>query len=644
MSALVVTVIPNYNLASDLAECLDSLRTTDYPEHHVIVVDNASTDSSVALIRERYPWAELVALTENVGYAAALNIGIRRAAVLGARYVFGLNNDTVVTPEAIGRLAATLDADATIGIASPRVLCHAQPATLYWLGDRISPIWPLPISVGVNQPDRPDYATVLDFDYVCGCAFFLRLGLLREIGLLDPTCFMYYEDSDLCRRARDAGYRVVSAGQSVIYHKVALSSRPEHVALRRVRVRNRVRFYRRYSHGPHPALTFAALVAQAAVQTARDLAAGQPALVRATALGWQDGLHFRSVAPPRLAGPTPSDPESSEPAAGLVAGAAGSPACDFCGQNVPSPYLTLRDLLLGLPGEFRLVRCSACGLLYLNPRPSWEELVSYYPPEYESHVVTAGIGWRAAFEQWARDLGPRHRVNAVVRRRASGSLLDVGCATGLFLDALRRRGGWRVKGVEPVESAAEQARQRLGLDVFGGTLPEARFPAESFDVVTMWDVLEHVESPAAYLRECWRVLAPGGWLVIKVPDVGSAEAAMFGDCWLGYDAPRHLFGFRREILARQLVRTGFRAPEVVILGTDQSVFLASLGHFFAAHERSHLGTAIHRASRLLPVRAFLWPAFIVARRLGFGSSLVLCAHKPAVASALDNPLPDHTSP
>jgi len=258
--ALLVTVVPNWNLKTDLAECLDSLRLVSYSPHQIIVVDNGSIDQSVEFVAVHYPEVILIALPENRGYAAALNAGIVRALALGAQYVLALNNDTLVPPEALTRLASLLEQDETIGIVAPKTLYFSRPERIYSLGDRAYPWLPVPRAFGYKWKDRPSLARVMEFDYVTGCAMLIRASLFREIGLFDVGFFLFYEDGDFCRRVRDGGYRILCDGGTIIYHKANLSTGKDRVFTSRIRARNRVRFYRRYRHGPSPWLTYLVLV------------------------------------------------------------------------------------------------------------------------------------------------------------------------------------------------------------------------------------------------------------------------------------------------------------------------------------------------------------------------------------------------
>jgi GT2 family glycosyltransferase len=293
----VVTVLPNWNLRADLAECLNSLAQTTYPQHHIIVVDNASTDDSVVYVREHYPCVTVLQLPSNRGYAAALNAGIACALAEGAEYVFALNNDTIVPPETLSRLVAVLEADSGIGIVTPKLLDHRRPGRLYSLGDRRSAWLPLPRAYGYNWVDKPEYGGLMEFDYVTGCAMLIPARLLRDAGLFDEGFFLFYEDSDFCHRVRERGYRIAVAGYAPIYHKVSVSTGGKNEAnTLRIRARNRIRFYRRYRHGPAPALTMLTILLVAAWRT-MIYVIRRPHLVRPYLAGLADGWREPPTSP-----------------------------------------------------------------------------------------------------------------------------------------------------------------------------------------------------------------------------------------------------------------------------------------------------------------------------------------------------------
>ncbi len=162
------------------------------------------------------------------------------------------------------------------------------------------------------------------------------------------------------------------------------------------------------------------------------------------------------------------------------------------------------------------------------------------------------------------------RARSVTSYKPKGILLDVGCATGDFLQHMKQTYGWSVQGVEVSAYAAKLARERYGVDVFTGTLGEACFSENFFDAVTMWDVLEHLHDPSNELKEIYRILKPGGVLALRVPNAASFDARIFGSYWAGLDAPRHLYIFDKETLTHLLSKNGF---EVISANSKNGSYL-----------------------------------------------------------------------
>jgi len=293
---LVVVVIANWNLRNDLIECLGSLYETDYPSMEVIVVDNNSTDDSVICVKQQFPQARLIARSENGGYAAALNDGIRLGAALKPSYYLILNNDTIVPPDTLRKLVDVMRADSKIAIAAPKVIYHDQPERIFSLGDRVYSWLPLPVRVGRKAYDRPAFSKTMAFDYLFGCALLIRTESLKQVGLFDTSFFMYYEDADICRRMRDSGWANVRVGSAIIRHKASLSSKKVSDKMLYLRARNRSWFYRRYPHGRFPVCTFLALSIGSLKNVISYLFTGRKAQIRTYLSGAVDGL--RQPVPP----------------------------------------------------------------------------------------------------------------------------------------------------------------------------------------------------------------------------------------------------------------------------------------------------------------------------------------------------------
>jgi len=301
--------------------------------------------------------------------------------------------------------------------------------------------------------------------------------------------------------------------------------------------------------------------------------------------------------------------------------------CNLCGAENTRLLFEGSDRLLKIPGNFALMQCNRCGLIYLNPRPTFEEIGKYYPSDYPPYIqaIENEGSW---FRRLDRRYGLYKRCREITRRAGhSGKMLDVGCSTGVFLEGMERW-GWQVQGVEMNSEVAEYARQRFDLQIFPGTLEDAHFPTGNFDLVTLWDVLEHVYDPKSTLKEIFRILRPGGWLVMSLPDPDCIEAKIFGAYWSGLDMPRHFHVFNRKVLTRLLDETGFTLERrsyftgrygALVLNmqfwSDEQIANPTWRRFFMNIVRS------------LPVRLLSLPYYFVADRLEQSSIVTVFAKK-----------------
>lgn len=186
-------------------------------------------------------------------------------------------------------------------------------------------------------------------------------------------------------------------------------------------------------------------------------------------------------------------------------------ACDLCGGTKSDRVLVGRDLWLKKPGEFQLVKCAGCGLRYLNPRPTQEELAAYYPATYYSFradEVKCEMNWRRRLSQRIKD---RRDLAGLPRGEPGMKALDVGCGSGGFLATLQTY-GWEAYGVEPFEGG-RVAKER-GLKVHHGTVEDARYPEGNFQFIRLRHVLEHAPNPKQLMRSLAPILARDGLLQV----------------------------------------------------------------------------------------------------------------------------------
>lgn len=252
-------------------------------------------------------------------------------------------------------------------------------------------------------------------------------------------------------------------------------------------------------------------------------------------------------------------------------------SCNLCNHNDAILLYQVQDWLFNKPeNTSRLVRCRNCGLIYQNPRPTADEIIKYYPQDYELYQVEKEHKRASRLMQCVMQYGINKRRRVVMREKSGGTLLDVGCATGIFLETMQKSKQWILKGVEISDKAARIAREQKNLDVVTGTLGQAQFPDGYFDVVTLWDVLEHLHDPLGSLREIHRILKPDGVIVFRVPNAGSLDARLFGPYWAGLEPPRHLYVFDQKTLAALLERAGFKVKRMSCEIGSYPTFVLSL--------------------------------------------------------------------
>ena len=202
----------------------------------------------------------------------------------------------------------------------------------------------------------------------------------------------------------------------------------------------------------------------------------------------------------------------------------------------------------------RIVRCNRCRLVYTNPRPRADTIAEGYrkavDPDY-------------AREDSSRSINAHLSLHTLKRFAHSGRLLDVGCATGYFLNAARL--DFETQGIELSEWAAKYARERLRLDVVNAGLDDAPLPSAHFDVVALNDVIEHFTDPRAALVRIHGLLKPGGLLYLVTPDIDSLSARLMRGRWWGL-RPAHVYYFSPATLGALLRETGFEVELVKSYG------------------------------------------------------------------------------
>jgi len=303
--------------------------------------------------------------------------------------------------------------------------------------------------------------------------------------------------------------------------------------------------------------------------------------------------------------------------------------CMLCGPAETRPAFTGTDRLGVSADPFSIVQCQRCGLLFLNPRPTPQEMGRFYPySQYKDEFTPAIEDEPSAVVRFNRLYHMERICRSVERVKREGQLLDVGCATGNFLERMRRRGNWQACGVEVNAEAAQYARDRFGLDVFTGELSAAGYADRSFDVVTLWNVLEHLHSPLDTLREVRRLLKDDGALILSVPNAAGLDARIFGRHWIGLDMPRHLYGLTPTTLRSTLGRAGLEVSAIRFITGSYHSFTASLCLAVANSSLPEPSkAALGRVIRSLPAHVLWLPYLRVTEWLRRGAILTVYARK-----------------
>jgi 2-polyprenyl-3-methyl-5-hydroxy-6-metoxy-1,4-benzoquinol methylase len=234
----------------------------------------------------------------------------------------------------------------------------------------------------------------------------------------------------------------------------------------------------------------------------------------------------------------------------------GEDLCTICGQAGSLKWLQAPDRFHGRQQTYTLVRCPGCSLVWLSHPPKPDEMHLHYTNDYHKLISAAGN----APNRW------KQRKADVAKFKTSGTLLDLGCSSGSFLESMRSE-SWKLFGIEMSAETAKKAEAKTGAQVFVGDILGAPFPPESFDVITCFDVLEHVYEPRQVVEKVATWLKPGGIFYFQVPNINSAEARVFGTYWHGLELPRHLFHYSPASLRSLAKAAGLK---VVLLEARQN--------------------------------------------------------------------------
>ena len=249
---LVFIILVNWNGRKVTMECLDSLARVDYAPCTVVVVDNGSSDGSADAIRTAHPGVHLLPLAENRRFAGGNNEGIRFALNHGAELLLLLNNDTTVAPDFLRILVDRMRSTERCGLVSPKIYYADPPDRLWYAGGRISYWTGTMRHTGIREIDRGQYDTLRDIDYATGCCILTTADVIRAVGTLDESYFIYAEDADWSVRIKNAGYRLVFEPRARVWHKLSVSA-GGHLSSYKLwnKFKSNLRFFARYASWYH---------------------------------------------------------------------------------------------------------------------------------------------------------------------------------------------------------------------------------------------------------------------------------------------------------------------------------------------------------------------------------------------------------
>ena len=219
---LVYVITLNWNRCEDTVACLASMGDLTYPNKSLLLVDNGSDDGTPDVVALRFPEVEIITNKQNLGFAAGFNVGIRHAFNQDADYAFIVNNDTTIDENALSEMMTLVEDD--VGLIAPKIYYASEPDRIWSVGGMRQPLTIEMTGDAQGEIDSGQWATVIERDYLVGCALLISRRLCDKVGLFDERFFMYYEDSDLSLRARQAGFRLLLSPNSRVLHKVAVSS------------------------------------------------------------------------------------------------------------------------------------------------------------------------------------------------------------------------------------------------------------------------------------------------------------------------------------------------------------------------------------------------------------------------------------
>ena len=281
--------------------------------------------------------------------------------------------------------------------------------------------------------------------------------------------------------------------------------------------------------------------------------------------------------------------------------------CPWCGSEKAQINLWLKDEFLSHE-DFHICECLNCGLLYTMPRPSKEKIGTYYKSEeYYSHQENKR-GFVPKLYEKVKTVNLRNKYKMATCGKSIGKLLDIGCGVGDFIHTAEQK-GWECLGVEPSEDARQIAQRRIKAKIVQSEELE-QVPDGSFDVITMWHVLEHVDDLKWQVEQLQRLVKLDGRIVIAVPNYKSYDGQYYQNLWAAYDVPRHLNHFNRTTIVKIFKTKGLDLIKTDKLGWD-AYYISFLSEQYKHHSMALLRGAFRGlVSNCKALRSGEWSSMV----------------------------------
>jgi 2-polyprenyl-3-methyl-5-hydroxy-6-metoxy-1,4-benzoquinol methylase len=290
--------------------------------------------------------------------------------------------------------------------------------------------------------------------------------------------------------------------------------------------------------------------------------------------------------------------------------------CPICKSIEIEEHIRLKDYFL-TKEEFTITRCKSCGFRFTNPKPQENDIGRYYDSsEYISHTNTEKGLFNKVYH-YVRNFAIKRKINLIRQYINQGTVLDIGCGSGEFLNALSEK-GYQTFGIEPNKNAREQAIAKYELDI-----KEEKglhdFKPSSIEIITLWHVLEHVYNLDDRIKQIKKIIKPEGIVIIAVPNPNSYDAKIYDKYWAAYDVPRHLYHFAQSDMLKLMRTFSFELIKTVPMKFD-SYYVSLLSEKYRSGSR-----------RLIPaiVNGFCSNLFALTHQKNYSSLIYIFKPKKA---------------